>query len=139
MPFSLRWGGKNNDFFFQWCFFGVFTVFLSMDILPTNWCPTSTCLITAKKKKLKSWSTNWCPTSDGVSADGVLCVRHLLVQFLVFNSIYWKKSDPPSAENRVVYYNKNIFSAITEKSFKEVFPVSKKNPFKYNYELLSFR
>ena len=28
-----------------------------------------------------------------------LCRR--LVEFLMFNSIYWKKSDPPSAENRV--------------------------------------
>ena len=25
-----------------------------------------------------------------------------LVEFLVFNSIYWQKSDPPDAENRVV-------------------------------------
>ena len=37
----------------------------------------------------------------GVSSDGVNRVRRRLVDLLVFNSVYWKKSVPSNGVNRV--------------------------------------
>ena len=40
---------------------------------------------------------SWTPETQPNGA-----VRRRLVEFLVFNSIHWKKSDPPDPENRVI-------------------------------------
>ena len=37
-------------------------------------------------------------------SNGINRVTRRLVEFLMFNSIHWKKSDPASAENRVNEY-----------------------------------
>ena len=45
--------------------------------------------------------TDWCSTKGGVPSGGEKGIRRRLVEFLVFNSIHWKKSDPSNGENRV--------------------------------------
>ena len=46
-------------------------------------------------------STDWCSTEGGVPSGGEKGIRRRLVEFLVFDSFHWKKSDPSNAENRV--------------------------------------
>ena len=67
--------------------------------------------------KSKNFPTDWCSTDPTVPSDGEKVVRRRLVEFLVFNSIYLKKSVSPDAEKvvrrRLVEFL--VFNSVLEK------------------------
>ena len=78
------------------------TFFRKCEVLEHEWWNTSQLTAKIAQKRRCGTPVSWFLANLGVPSDGVKGVRRRLIEFLMFNSIHWKKSDPACAENRVL-------------------------------------